>query len=143
MIDRAILANDERHDSRTPVFSRIGQDSDAFRLGEDPIVISVEKWRLIAGAGSNGFREVAKLAERARGLTLRDRPVQPVLFARVTNELLRVLLDLAMIVRVAEVLLLRVGRGLASRDCGQLRLADPARQYLVLAGRRIEIPSAR
>ena len=114
----------------------------AVPAGQDPIVIAVEKRRPVAGVGSHSFREIAKLAERARGLTFRHRPVQTVLLARVAHELLCVLLDLA-VVSLAEILLLRVGRGFASRDCGQLVLADPARQYLVLAGRGIEIPSTR
>lgn len=93
---------------------------------------------MIAGAGRYHLREVAKLA---RGLTLRDRPVHHVLPAWVTHQFLRILPGRATIANLAEVLLLRFGGGFAGRDCGQLVLADPARRYLVLTGRRIEIPS--
>ena len=42
------------------------------------------EWRVIPGV-THGFGEVAKLAERARGLPFRDRPIQPILLARVAH----------------------------------------------------------
>jgi hypothetical protein len=68
LVDFPIFADEERHDSGILVFRGVGENSEVTGLGEDSIVVAVEQCWVIAGVGSDGFGEIAKLAERARGV---------------------------------------------------------------------------
>src|SRR6185369_5763405 len=64
LVDHAILADDERHQSRVAVFRGVGKNGETalcFSFGGDPVVIAVEE-RMIAGVGSHDFTEVAELS---------------------------------------------------------------------------------
>src|SRR5262249_6230573 len=84
LVDHAILADQERHDSGVPEFAGEGQDGEVAGSHENSIVVTVEVRRVTSVARSHGFREIPKLAERTHRLALRYRPVQPVLLTRVT-----------------------------------------------------------
>src|ERR1700761_2751743 len=103
LIDGAVLADEEGHDARIPVFRGIGQNGKtarhvsvhdvihraAFRLislaGEYAVVIAIEGLWFTARAGvTDSFREITQRAQGTRRLTFRHTPVEPVLLTFIT-----------------------------------------------------------
>src|SRR5262249_15363822 len=110
---------------------------------EMPIPVAVEDRVAVGSRGALEFREVPEPAKGARCPALHDRPVQAVLLARITNELLSILLHFVATVRFLEVLALRAGDGFARVHGGQVVLSESRRQDFVLTSGGVEVPLAR
>src|SRR6266576_1620525 len=112
-------------------------------LGEYPEVVAVEWLRFVARVGvTRCFCKVTNLVKGAWSLTIWNTPVQPVLFPFIADELLCILLHRVAIVGLTEILVLRIGKGMAGCDRGQLVFADTTRKNLVLTCRGVEVPLA-
>ncbi len=114
LVHYSVLAYQERHDSRIPVFRGIRKNGEATYqlsineiifsptlclvalLGEYLEVIAVERLRLVARTGvAHSLRQVTQVSKGTRSLVRRGLPIQAVLFAVVANELLSIFLLIA------------------------------------------------
>src|SRR5215469_9615153 len=124
----AVSTNYERHDSRISILGRPSQHGKAGEaaflkvvldaslggalLREYPVVVAVERLRLVGVRIAQRLRQFSQTAQRTGTLSLSSRPIQTVVLAFIAHQLLREL------VISFEVLLLSIGNLSEHTDCG-------------------------
>src|SRR5271157_1625807 len=161
LVHGPVRADDEGHHSGVAVLRGIGNEGEAAShlpiddvalgatfcvsalRGKHTVVVAVERLRSIVLAAvtlSRGIRH--QRADGALGLTFSSLPIESVLLAWVTDNFLGVLLHRVAIVRLAEVLVLRVSQSITHTNGRQLVLANAAEEYLLHARFGVEVPGS-